>query len=202
MPSDGRSQAAGTQGTEAEAEVKFKNIKTGNPATAVTDDDDLLLAKFVGEDGNGNIRRLATDQSGRLKVKDIQFDGTVNIGDLQILDDNENIIHPAENGTVQSVADQGSQNQPGIRASGGYIDPSTSFSVLNSGVSISVPNGKAVTIEAKGDNSSAIDVRDTTNQELVKIAPGKTLEVEISDISNLEARNNSTGDQLQWFFEG
>ena len=83
---------------------KIAGENEGDPVPLPADENDnLLLAKMVGEDDNGDFQRVATDQNGRIKVKDVQFDGTVDIGDLQILNKSEAKINPATEGTVSSL---------------------------------------------------------------------------------------------------
>ena len=97
-----RTTPAGKQGSESNATVSYEEVETGDPVTPVTDTDSLMLSKMVGEDDSGNSVRLATDSSGRVKVKDVQFDGTVDIGDLQVMNTSEEKIDPA---TEQTVSD-------------------------------------------------------------------------------------------------
>jgi hypothetical protein len=98
---------AGRIGISGNASVSMEKIageNEGDPVPLPADENDnLLLAKMVGEDDNGDFQRVATDQNGRIKVKDVQFDGTVDIGDLQVMNTSETKINPATEGTVSSL---------------------------------------------------------------------------------------------------
>lgn len=98
---------AGRVGISGSASVSMEKIAgedAGDPVPLPADEnDDLLLAKMVGEDDNGDFQRVATDSNGRIKVKDVQFDGTVDIGDLQVMDTTETKIDPATEQTVSEL---------------------------------------------------------------------------------------------------
>lgn len=98
---------AGRIGISGNASVSMEKIageNAGDPVPLPADEnDDLLLAKMVGEDDNGDFQRVATDSNGRIKVKDVQFDGTVDIGDLQVLNTSEQKIDPATEGTLSTI---------------------------------------------------------------------------------------------------
>lgn len=91
-------------------------------------------------------------------------------------------------------------SRPNLRSSDGYVDPSGTFGALNNGNSLSVPTGESVTIEANPNNTNPIEIRDTTNNEKFLIQPNKTFTYPAEDITDIEARQTSAGDQLQWSF--
>lgn len=91
-------------------------------------------------------------------------------------------------------------SRPDLRSSDGYVDPGSSFAALNGGTSISVPTGENVVIEANPNNTNPIEIRDTTNNETFLIQPNKTFNWPAEDITDIEARQTSSGDELQWSF--
>lgn len=62
----------GRTGISGSASVEVERIDTGSTAPLVSDSDELLLAKIVGEDGSGDFQRIAVNQDGQLEVSELQ----------------------------------------------------------------------------------------------------------------------------------
>jgi len=208
MAGDGRSQGPGTLGTEAEANVQFSVIDSTQKVVPVTDEDELLLSKMVGTDSNGDFQRLAVDQAGRLKVKDVQFDGSVDIGDLQILDDQQQIIDPATEGTLSSIEANTNglfepsdftearnvrelQNETSVIA-GAVTDDTTGSSLPSNGI----PDGRTVRVQADPGNSASLLVSGSFS-----LQPGQGLDLGVDDTSKISFTAQSSGDELEFIVE-
>lgn len=96
---------AGRIGISGNASVEMEILEgenAGDPAPLPADpEDNLLLAKMVGEDGDGNFQRISTDKEGRI---DLASTPDVNIGDVNLLDDTDSIVNPATEETLSTLA--------------------------------------------------------------------------------------------------
>ena len=71
----------GRTGISGSASVEVERIDTGSTAPLVSDSDELLLAKIVGEDGSGDFRRIAVDSAGELQVQGLKNHGGITAGE-------------------------------------------------------------------------------------------------------------------------
>lgn len=62
----------GRSGISGSASVEVERIDTGQTAPLISDSDDLLLTKIVGEDGSGDFTRLSVDSQGELRVQGLK----------------------------------------------------------------------------------------------------------------------------------
>ena len=95
----------------------------------------------------------------------------------------------------------GDQNVENIRSSDGYISLGTTFSDMNGGSSLSIPDGTNLCIKAHRENNGQIEIRDKVNQEKIVLLSGEKYLGNIKDVSLLEWRTTTDGDQAEWFFE-
>ena len=166
---------AGRIGISGSASVSMEKIageNQGDPVPLPADEkDNLLLAKMVGEDDNGDFQRVATDSNGRIKVKDVQFDGTVDIGDLQVMNKSQQKINPATEDTVSTLLTESTFTATDFFTPGDFTESRNvrelqNESSVTSGTdsgggslpSNSVPDGKSVSVKAQFGNSGAVQI--------------------------------------------
>lgn len=195
-----------------------KEDGTNTPLPA--DKDDLLLTKITGEDQNGDFQRVAVDQNGRLRVKDVQFDGTVDIGDLQILNKSEERINPGTEATLQDILNnqfEASQftetrsieeNNAGLFEASDFSEDRNvrelqNHSGVHSGQDIGggtlasnpVPDDQKVRVQALAGNGSIIQIDGS-----FQLQPGQAVDLQVNDLDKISYNANS-GDGICFIVE-
>lgn len=203
---------AGRIGISGNASVSMEKIageNAGEPVPLPADENDnLLLAKMVGEDDNGDFQRVATDQNGRIKVKDVQFDGTVDIGDLQVMNKSEEKINPATEGTVSTLLTESTFTATDFFTPGDFTESRNvrelqNESSVTSGTdsgggslpSNAVPDGRTVRVQALQGNGATIQV--DGNFELV---PGQAIDLAVDNTDKI-SYTASAGDGVCFIVE-
>jgi len=194
----------GRTGISGSASVEVERIDTGSTAPLVSDSDELLLAKIVGEDGSGDFQRIAVDQDGKLELSA----SDINIGDVNLLDSNDTITDPATEGTLSAIETNTSglfepsdftearnvrelQNETGVIA-GDVTDDTTGSSLPSN----SIPDGRTVRVQADPGNSASLLVSGSFS-----LQPGQGLDLGVDDTSKISFTAQSSGDELEFIVE-
>lgn len=176
---------AGRIGISGNASVSMEKIageNEGDPVPLPADEkDNLLLAKMVGEDSDGNFQRVATDSSGRIKVKDVQFDGTVDIGDLQVMNTSEVKIDPATEGTVSSLLSESTFTNSQNASDEIVID------ISSDSVGLFTPSDFTETRTISQNNADLFEASDFTEDRNVR---------ELQNENNIISGADSSGESL------
>lgn len=179
--------SGGRTGIAGSASVEMEKIDTGESVPLPADNEGLLISKMVGEDSDGNNVRIATDSAGRLKVKDVQFDGTVDIGDLQLLDTSEQKIDPATDSSLQDIRDR-LGNETGIstgrNTGGGEL------------ADLTIPEGKTIRVQALAGNSGIVEINGD-----FELQPGQGVDLGVDNAQQISYTADS-GDGVCFIVEG
>jgi hypothetical protein len=169
-------------------------LNPGPQSTEVSSIGDDVVVR--GVDTNGTERRLKLDDEGRIRLAaSVEAD----IGDVNLLDTNDNQIDPATEGTLSSVDDALSNGIDIVTGQETVGTPGTA-EALNGGTGISVPDGQSVAVIALPDNSGSVFVGDSTvdSSSGVELVGGAGVEFDVDDVSKVFVDALNANDGVSW----